>query len=413
MEDEGTLVRERVYDLKHAGNPSPSRSSPYSLYFKGLVSENTTELSGEFRVAICGYKDGLMFQMKGPIYEPAITLLEAELIALKSGLTEAARLGINHISICCDHNQIYEWVMERSTPEQENIALLIRDVQGIRKRFTSSKAVLVTRKQVEFAYKLGMEAISSKTNVAMATLFHPIKTNLPARIHLKKTCSICFEDVNADEMFLVHTCHHMFCSECVKNHIEVRLAEGYMMTCPQYKCKTKLVYNDCVNILTPKVKEMWEQRNIEESIPVTDRVYCPNPTCSALMSVTNFSQLNEVKQCCVKCGEFFCVNCKVPWHSDLSCHGYKKLHPNPTENDKKLQNLADCKRWRQCSKCKQMIERSDGCFFLLCRCGHKFCYQCGADAGYCYHLGLGNDFEPEDTTSIDIAVGFAIVVLLV
>lgn len=44
--------------------------------------------------------------------------------------------------------------MERSTPEQENIALLIRDVQGIRKRFTSSRAVLVTRKQVEFALNL-------------------------------------------------------------------------------------------------------------------------------------------------------------------------------------------------------------------------------------------------------------------
>lgn len=110
MAEEGTLIRVRADDLNQDVTPSPSKSSPYSLYFKGLISEETTESSAEFRVAICGYKDGLMFQMKGPIQDPSVTLLEAELIALKCGLTEAVSLGIKHISICCDHNQIFEWV---------------------------------------------------------------------------------------------------------------------------------------------------------------------------------------------------------------------------------------------------------------------------------------------------------------
>lgn len=97
---------------KLAGKPSPEKPSDisphlYSLYFKGLVSEDS--LSG-FGVAICGQKDDLLFQMKGPIHGSDITVLEAELTALKRGLTEAMGLGINHISIYCDYYPIYELV---------------------------------------------------------------------------------------------------------------------------------------------------------------------------------------------------------------------------------------------------------------------------------------------------------------
>lgn len=256
-------------------------------------------------------------------------------------------------------------------PEEEHIALLIRDVQDIRKDLTSSRPVLVTRNQVEFAYKVGMEAISSRTKIAMPSLSQPTKIDMPTLFHPKKTCSICFDDdIEADQMFTVYICRHTFCSECVKRHIEVRLAEGYLLTCPHYRCKSKLTYESCVNILTPKLRELWEQKLKEDFIPVTDRVYCPNPRCSTLMSETELYQLIEVRRCCVKCGEPFCIKCKVPWHNDLSCDQYKKLHPNPTTNDTKLQYLANLNMWRQCKKCQNMIELSDGCVHLICRYHH-------------------------------------------
>jgi len=116
---------------------------------------------------------------------------------------------------------------------------------------------------------------------------------------------------------------------------------------------------------------MWEQRIAEEFIFVSDRVYCPNPRCSALMSVTELyissTQDTQVRRCCVKCGEPFCINCKVPWHSDLSCGDYKRLGSNPSANDMKLKFLANQKLWRQCGNCKHMIERSEGCIKLTCR----------------------------------------------
>lgn len=244
--------------------------------------------------------------------------------------------------------------MERSKPEQENIALLLRDVQDIRKRLTFSIPTLVTPNRVNFAYKLAMEAISSE-----------IIINIPAQ---KETCTICLNDnLNPDQMFSVDKCGHMFCSECVKRHIEVRLLEGSLIRCLHSSCASKLTYGSCVNILTPKLKEIWEQRIKEDAIPITNRVYCPNPTCLAFMSEAELSISTRFRRLCVKCGEPFCINCKVPWHNNMSCDHYKTLHQNFTKNDIMLINSANQNMWHQCRKCQHMIERSDGCDSVRCR----------------------------------------------
>ncbi|CAH8267524.1 unnamed protein product [Arabidopsis lyrata] len=94
----------------------------------------------------------------------------------------------------------------------------------------------------------------------------------------------------------------------------------------------------------------------------------------------------------IRCPHYRCkskLTFETPWHSDLSCDDYKRLGPNPTNDDDiKFKALANRNMWRQCGKCKNMIERSEGCIKVTCRCGHKFCYQCGAKAGGCYHGGL-------------------------
>ncbi|CAL9247554.1 unnamed protein product, partial [Arabidopsis halleri] len=350
------------------------------LYFKGLVSEDS--LAG-FGVAIFGKKDDLLLQMKGPIHhDSTITPLEAELTALKRGLTEAVGLGITHISIYCDYYPIYELVMGRCVPEENKTALLMIDVHRIREEFKSSFPIFVEGNSVSHAYKLARETIVSEISITV----NPPHQQKATR---KTTCKICLgDDINENQMFCVNKCRHRFCSECMKRYIEMRLLEGSVMRCPHYRCKSKLTFERCENLLTPKVKEMWQQRIKEDLIPVTKRIYCPNPRCSALMSETDLSispKEDEVRRCCFKCAQIFCINCKVSWHSNLSCDEYKRLHPYPTENDGKIKALANQKMWRQCGKCQHMIELSKGCVQVKCRCGHKFCYRCGVQAGRCQH----------------------------
>lgn len=169
----------------------------------------------------------------------------------------------------------------------------------------------------------------------------------------------------------------------MKRYIEFRLLNGSVIRCPYYRCKSKLTFGSCVDLLTPKLKMVWQQRIKEDTIPITKIIYCPNPWCSALMSKNKLSKsIKEdgvrrylckstkearVMSQCFECGELFCINCKVPWHSDLSCNDYKKLGPNPTTDDIKLKAIANKKLWRQCGKCKHMIELSGGCIKVTCR----------------------------------------------
>ncbi|KAL9293923.1 putative transcription factor C2H2 family [Arabidopsis thaliana] len=184
-----------------------------------------------------------------------------------------------------------------------------------------------------------------------------------------ETCSICFnDDFKSEQMYYVALCNHKFCLECMKRYIEVRLLEGTVPICPYYQCESKLTLKSCFHILTSKLKAMWEQKIEEESIPVTERFYCPNPRCSALMSKIELSKstLEDGFVRCFQCGERFCINCKVSWQSNLSCDNCKKLGNNPTSDDKMLKVLANEKKWRQCEKCQHMIELSEGCIHVTC-----------------------------------------------
>ncbi|KAJ0260237.1 RING/U-box protein with C6HC-type zinc finger [Hirschfeldia incana] len=350
MEEHGTLVRED--DPKSFCDIS---SESCRLYFKGLVREQTTTVLAGFGVAICDKDNNILFQMKEPLHDSAITDLEAELMALRRGLTEAVRLGITHISVYCDYQSIFELVVGRSVPEQDNIALLMDDVQRIRQKLAFSIPVLVTEDQTKLAYNLAMETVVSE-----------IRINMPPG--QKMTCPICFDDdFEAHQMFSVDSCCHYFCLECVRRYINVALMEGSVLGCPHFKCKSRLTLTSCSSLLTPKIREMWQQRINEESIPVVDRVYCPNPRCSALMtSEIELSKSPGSMRSCIKCDQPVCIKCKVAWHCNLSCEDYKRLGPNPTENDIKLKALANQKRWRQCGRCQHMIQLSYGCNKIVC-----------------------------------------------
>ncbi|CAH2071623.1 unnamed protein product, partial [Thlaspi arvense] len=210
----------------------------------------------------------------------------------------------------------------------------------------------------------------------------------------KEVCIICFDDIDSDLMLSVDQCGHRFCLNCVKHHIESKLLDGTIPNCPQHRCKSQLTIERCGKLLTLKMSLMWKQRIKEDLTPFTERVYCPYPRCSYLMSKTELSSSCESVgfRTCFKCNGSFCIHCKVPWHSMLSCTDYKKSR-RLNDDGELIEILAKKLQWRQCVKCQQMIQRSDGCGRITCRCGHVFCYDCGADWYGLFHKGCYSRLE--------------------
>lgn len=117
---------------------------------------------------------------------------------------------------------------------------------------------------------------------------------------LKETCVICFEETDVAKMFSIDGCLHKHCFSCMRQHVEVKFLNGMVAVCPHEGCKTEVNIGSCAKFLAPKLVEAISQRIKESAIPVTDKVFCPNPRCSALMSKKKVLEYSGARRC-MKC----------------------------------------------------------------------------------------------------------------
>ncbi|XP_057480771.1 E3 ubiquitin-protein ligase RSL1-like [Actinidia eriantha] len=367
------------------GEGSSNRGSNeiFRVYFKGLVSEarvgNSKGALAGIGVAICDSRDELIFQLKKPLLGIGNSRRVAEAKSLIEGLNAAIALDLKRVVFYCDYFPIHQLVTGRWPAKQRKIATLINQVTLLRKKFLYSATSFVSRNDIKFAFKLAREAIVSQIERAPESI---------SAKNIYENCVICVEDRDVSQMFSVDGCLHRYCFSCMKQHVEVKLLHGMVPKCPHEGCNSELEIDSCRKFLTPKLVAIMDQRMKEASIPVTEKVYCPYPKCSALMSKVEVLEHSKkifvsvepsgIRKC-TKCGGLFCINCKVPWHKKMSCLGYKRENPTPLAEDAKLKTLADRNLWRQCVKCNHMIELAAGCYHMTCRCGYEFCYTCGAE----------------------------------
>ncbi|KAK3011766.1 hypothetical protein RJ639_012432 [Escallonia herrerae] len=358
----------------------------FRVYFKGLISEESvaaggcsdrTATFGGIGVAICDSRNELVFELKKAVKGQGMSRRGVEGKALIEGLNAAIALDLKRVVFYCDYYPLYQFLTGRWPPRQQKVATLVDQVALLRKKFAYCRPSLVTRNDIKFAFKLAKQAIVSQISK-------------PAELSRakKETCVICLEDADVGHIFSIDGCMHRYCITCMKQHVEVKLLHGILPKCPHEGCDIELTIESCKNLLTPKLTDIMSQLKKEASIPVTEKIYCPYPKCSALMSKSQvleyskkeFATLDRVgARKCLNCHGTFCISCKVPWHTGITCLEYKRRNPNPHAEDAKLKTLAARNLWRQCVKCNHMIELAEGCYHMTCRCGFEFCYTCGAE----------------------------------
>ncbi|XP_023633433.1 uncharacterized protein LOC111829034 [Capsella rubella] len=224
----------------------------HKLYFNSFVCVERVVVQSEkpvtttrFEVSIYDHKDYLVLKTNGLLRDHYVTSTEAHVRALMRGLEETTKLGINHVSIYCRLPQIFKYLSNISNPKEKKIALLMDDVRVMRKQFMSCNLV-----------KMFDESTTNHRGFAK-----------------KETCQICFDDVDHDLMFSACVHGHRFCLACVKSHIEVKLLDRKIPTCPQHLCKSHLYMDRCGEILNEKLRLMWKPMTREYSIPYNQRIW--------------------------------------------------------------------------------------------------------------------------------------------
>ncbi|KAG1334388.1 putative E3 ubiquitin-protein ligase ARI11 [Cocos nucifera] len=186
----------------------------------------------------------------------------------------------------------------------------------------------------------------------------------------KVYCGICMEEKFDCESFRMRGCSHLYCTSCVSQYVAAKVEENEVLIgCPDPSCETGFIELDmCQLILAPKVIDKWGSRLCEEILEPMS-FYCPYKDCSALLIHEGGINSEVIRESeCPYCYRLFCVQCKVPWHPEITCEAYQQLGEHEKEEeDLMLMKMAKSQHWQRCPKCKFYVERIDGCNYMRCR----------------------------------------------
>ncbi|KAL6499807.1 hypothetical protein OROGR_027717 [Orobanche gracilis] len=327
----------------------------FTVYVKGLMEQ----LVGGIGVAICDGNDGLVFELsKGFSRKEQQTNEEyTALKALVEALDVAVLLDLKRVSIVTDNPMLCRYITGKNLPVTKRLASLCDQINLLMRKITHIHASFVALTDIKFAVELARNAIVLQVDRSAGS------SNVK---NLTESCAICFEDISADQMFVITSCLHRYCFPCMSKHVQSKLLLGFLPQCPHENCKSELKLGCCKKFLTPELFDILSQRVKEASIPTVEKIYCPYPKCSTLLSRTELQGSTEATKC-PKCSGIFCVNCAVPWHYGMDCSNYKRLNPYPGNEDRKLKVLAKKNLWRQCPKCNHMVSLAQGCYHIYCR----------------------------------------------
>ncbi|CAF1353122.1 unnamed protein product [Adineta ricciae] len=174
-----------------------------------------------------------------------------------------------------------------------------------------------------------------------------------------KTCAVCMEPVSKTDPRV--PCGHAYCVGCLRELFLSSMQDETLM--PPRCCRQEIPIH--LAELNSKERKDFNAKNLEYS--TTDRLYCSQPTCSTFIPATFI--VDKIGTCPnLKCQMKTCAICKGVSHDDLEC-------PRDEATTAVLA-VAKQEGWTRCYRCRAVVELTQGCYHMTCRCRAEFCYLC-------------------------------------
>ncbi|KAG2428932.1 hypothetical protein HXX76_011176 [Chlamydomonas incerta] len=226
-----------------------------------------------------------------------------------------------------------------------------------------------------------------------------------ARVGPTVRCLRCHEDFRINEVTCAGAdgaassssgggaagCSHYLCRGCLTDYVHSTLrGRTFPVPCPmRAEGCTQLLSRDAARRALlwdhPEDLRVLDRLEVEASVEPGMAVYCPHPSCSALLVRPEEGSVpaDEAVEC-PECHHAFCLRCGITgWHTGYTCAQFQALPAHlrsASAEDAALLSMAKQQRWKRCPDCGFTVERTAGCNHMKCRCGCHFCYACGRKA---------------------------------
>ncbi|KAK6580819.1 hypothetical protein PZA11_007055 [Diplocarpon coronariae] len=184
------------------------------------------------------------------------------------------------------------------------------------------------------------------------------------------SCICCREDFKKSKSLQTLPCDHSYCATCL--HILITQAANDEAKMPPKCCSQAIPSTVIKNVLTKEEQQLFKKSVQQFSTPWESRIFCPVPTCGEFIPKRRrIDPKHPFQVVCRKCRAKACSICK------RAAHAFGQDCPADWESDAVLQ-MGEKSGWRRCYKCRNLVELTQGCSHITCRCKAQFCYICGA-----------------------------------
>lgn len=188
--------------------------------------------------------------------------------------------------------------------------------------------------------------------------------------HSRRSCICCRDDFSSQDDLHILPCGHNYCGDCLRIMINQASTEESKMP---PRCCTQPIPGVIIKALLVRDDQQLFLKAVQQfSTPWEARIFCPNPNCNEFVPPRiKVDPKHPFDVVCRECRTRVCTMCK------MRAHPLGQDCPSDLELDQVLR-MGEKSGWRRCYKCRTLVELTQGCTHMTCRCKAQFCYICGA-----------------------------------
>jgi len=199
------------------------------------------------------------------------------------------------------------------------------------------------------------------------------------------TCDICLDEKSRGEWCKLG-CGHSYCLTCLRGHCEQARSEPSklnLISCPCAGCPRALTQRELRGVLGLEAFSRLDRAQLENAALLDPTLHlCPSPDCPNIVSWKSVEEDGAPIIDCPLCKKSACLVCRAqPKHPGLSCAEAANLLKANSATEDFFNNPSS--GIKICAKCKTPLVLTLGCMKIKCRCGYRFCWQCGAPDAKC------------------------------